>query len=78
MHILKGFVEEVRDNEIDISVLKKDIVHVKRIVEIPSNGRAKFRLDKDQVSNGTGLLFQNLVNFLTLGKRTAHVIHSIH
>eukprot|EP00804_Cyclotella_cryptica_P000970 CCRYP_012331-RB/>CCRYP_012331-RB protein AED:0.03 eAED:0.03 QI:95/1/1/1/1/1/10/663/1892 len=65
MHLSRGFVAQIREQDIDVSVSKNDIVHIKRCID-SSTERLKFRLDKDELSNGTGLLFQNLVNFLTL------------
>jgi hypothetical protein len=69
MHLLRGFVSQIREQDIDLFVSNNDIVHIKRCIN-SSTERLKFRLDKDELSNGTGLLFQNLVNFLTLGERS--------
>jgi len=68
MHILKGYVVEMGEQSIDVSVSKRDIVHVKRLHDLYPNMQLQFRLDKDEFSGGFGLLYQNLVNFLTLGE----------
>ena len=68
MHLLKGYVNQVTEHDIEISVSKRDVAHVRRLCEDSSNVALKFRLDKDEFSSGVGLLYQNLVNFLTLGK----------
>jgi hypothetical protein len=67
MHILKGFVTYIGEKGVEVSVSKRDIVHVRRLCET-SDFEIKCRLDKDEFTNGMGLLYQNLVNFLTLGK----------
>jgi hypothetical protein len=67
MHILKGFVVSIGEQEIEVSVAKRDINHIKRLCEAINTGLT-FRLDKDEFSSSTGILYQNLVNFLTLGK----------
>ena len=68
MHILKGFITHIGDQSIDVSVSKRDTIHVIRLAEACGNTELQFRLDKDEFSSGTGLLYQNLVNFLTLGE----------
>lgn len=68
MHILKGFVTNIAGQGIDVSVSKRDLVHVKRLSEASTNRELTFRLDKDVFSSGMGLLYQNLLNFLTLGE----------
>jgi hypothetical protein len=74
MHILKGCVAHISERCAEVSVSKRDVVHVKRLCEA-SNVGMKYRLDKDEFANGMGLLHQNLVNFLTLGKyRCASVV----
>jgi hypothetical protein len=74
MHILKGCVVHISERCAEVSVSKRDVVHVKRLCEA-SNVGMKYRLDKDEFANGMGLLHQNLVNFLTLGKyRCASVV----
>ena len=72
MHLLKGYVNQVAENGIEISVSKRDVTHIRRICADSSNSTPLFRLDKDEFSSGTGLLYQNLVNFLTLGKQSFH------
>ena len=68
MHILKGFITHIGDQRIEVSVSKRDLIHVKRLSEACGNEELRFRLDKDEFSSGMGLLHQNLVNFLTLGE----------
>ena len=68
MYILKGIVSRIGDRDIHISVPKKDVVRLKRLVK---NGDGvssirKFRLDRDEHGGSFGLLYQNLVNFFTL------------
>jgi hypothetical protein len=67
MHILKGFVVSIGEQEIEVSATKSNINHIKRLGEAIDTGLT-FRLDKDEFSSSTGILYQNLVNFLTLGK----------
>ena len=68
MYILTGIVTRIGDRDIHISVPKKDVVRLKRLVK---NGDGvssirKFRLDRDEHGGSFGLLYQNLVNFFTL------------
>ena len=80
MHLLRGSVNRVMENSIDITIPQKDVARIKRLLPsghssntlmrqrsgIHSNESLKFRLDRDELNNGTGLLLQNLCNFFTL------------
>lgn len=70
MHILRGSVIHLAESSVGIIISRRDIGHIKRLVKSSTannpSAALKFRLDKDELSNGAGLLLQNLVNFLTL------------
>ena len=68
MYILRGIVSRIGDRDIHISVPKKDVVRLKRLVKNGDGASSirKFRLDRDEHGGSFGLLYQNLVNFFTL------------
>ncbi len=79
MHLLRGTVDRVMENCIDVIVARKEISLIKRLlrngtsnesfqpkIDFVTDERVMFRLDKDESYNGAGLLLQNLVNFFTL------------
>ena len=68
MFILRGIVSMIGDRDINISVSKKDIARLKRLVKTGDGDSSirQYRLDKDEHGGSFGLLYQNLVNFFTL------------
>jgi hypothetical protein len=69
IHILRGTIIRVGENNVDISVPSKDVNRLKRLVKISDGltSRRKLRIDKDENGGSLfGLLLQNLINFFTL------------
>lgn len=62
VHLLRAKVASVRPDSVELSVPRKDVGRLVRL----ASANATFRIDRDEMSNGTGLLLQNLVNFFTL------------
>ena len=62
VHLLRAKVASVRPDSVELSVPRKDVGRLVRL----ASANATFRVDRDEMSNGTGLLLQNLVNFFTL------------
>ena len=71
-HLIRASVAAVRPDSVDVSVQRKDVGRLRRLAGRAgrdgggTTGRATFRIDRDETSNGAGLLLQNLVNFFTL------------
>ncbi|KAL7430717.1 hypothetical protein ACHAXM_002466 [Skeletonema potamos] len=60
--IFRGTVASMTETSIDVVLQQKDVIRLR-----PRNGNhSMFRIDRDELSNGAGLLLQNLVNFFTL------------
>eukprot|EP00985_Skeletonema_marinoi_P002554 scaffold1057_cov203-Skeletonema_marinoi.AAC.2 len=56
--IFRGSVASVTETSIDVILQQKDVSRL--------SSKSMFRIDRDELSNGAGLLLQNLVNFFTL------------
>ena len=66
MHLARGIVHHLRDDEIVLRVSESDVARIEKIfsdtgeTQIPT-----FRLDRDEVATGLGILRRNLINLLT-------------
>jgi hypothetical protein len=70
MHILRGNVVDICDTNVTIRALSSEIGRVQRMDKMYCNGttdkpKIRFRLDKDEITYGTGTLRQNLINLFT-------------